>query len=105
MDDRLEQLRRRLEQQPDDPECLYALGIEHARNGSDDRAIAHLRLATNLAPHFTDAWIQMASCQHRSRDMEAARASLDQAIELAGSEIDAQALEAIRALSRRLEEE
>lgn len=104
MDDRLEQLRRRLEQQPDDPECLYALGIEHARNGRDDRAIAHLRLATNLAPHFTDAWIQLASCQHRSRDMEAARASLDQAIELAGSENDARTSEAILALSRRLEQ-
>ncbi len=105
MDDRLEELRRRLDMHPDDPECLYALGMEHARIGQDDRAIAHLELATNLAPEFADAWIQIAACQHRSHDSRSARSSLERASEAATATDDAQAIAAILALERQLEQE
>jgi Flp pilus assembly protein TadD len=105
LDDRLEELRRRLEKHPDDPECLYALGIEHARIGQDDRAIAHLELATNLAPEFADAWIQIAACQHRSHNFRSARSSLERASEAATATDDAQAIAAILALERQLEQE
>ena len=105
LDDRLEELRRRLEQHPDDPECLYALGMEYARIGQDDRAIAHLQLATNLAPEYANAWIQTAACQHRSHDAKAARASLERAMEAAEAAEDSEALTAILALERLLEPE
>ena len=104
MGDQLETLRRRLEQEPDDPECLFALGVEYARIGQDDRAIAHLDLATNLDPEFVDAWIQKAACQHRSRDLHAASRSLETAADAALDADNAQAMTAIMALKRQLEQ-
>ena len=103
LDDRLDLLHRRLERDPDDPACLMALGEEYARLGQDDRALAHLDLLTAVHPESAQAWIQKAVCQHRTRDVEGARRSVQEAATLANESGDIESIEAVRALSLQLE--
>jgi Flp pilus assembly protein TadD len=104
MHDQLDLLHRRLEQNPDDPECVLALASEYARLGHDTQAIAHLDLATTMEPSCAAAWVQKAACQHRARDTNGARHSLEEAIHLANENSDHESAYAAAALARQMEE-
>ena len=103
--DRLDLLHRRLERDPDDPACLMALGEEYARLGQDDRALAHLDLLTAVQPESAHAWMQKAICQHRTRDLDGARRSIEAAAAAASATDDHDCMDAVRAVAARLEGE
>jgi Flp pilus assembly protein TadD len=102
--DRLDLLHRRLERDPDDPACLMALGEEYARLGQDDRALAHLDLLTAVQPDSPQAWMQKAICQHRTRDLDGARRSVEEAVTAAAAAGDHDCMDAIRDIASRLED-
>lgn len=75
-DDRIAQLHRLLEAEPDDPFCLYSLGMEHAQRGEHDEALGWFDrvLAVDPAHHY--------AYYHRARTLEEAGRT-DDALETA----------------------
>ena len=105
MKDQLDLLHRRLEHNPSDPDCLVELAREYARLGQNTQAIAHLDLATTIEPNCAAAWVQKAACQHRDRDLDAARRSLEEAFSMAHANSDHDSADAAAALARQMEGE
>ncbi|MCH2148232.1 MAG: hypothetical protein MK095_02225 [Phycisphaerales bacterium] len=105
MQDQLDLLHRRLEHNPNDPDCLVELAREYARLGQNAQAIAHLDLATEIEPAFAAAWVQKAACQHAERDVDGARRSLEEALSMAQANNDHNATDAAAALARQMEGE
>jgi len=64
--DRIAQLERLLEVDPDDAFCLYGLAMEHAKAGAHDEAVRWFDRVLEVEP--THAY----ACYHRARTLEEA---------------------------------
>jgi glycosyltransferase involved in cell wall biosynthesis/tetratricopeptide (TPR) repeat protein len=86
--------KKKIEEQPDDPQAQYELGIQYSELEEPALAIAHHRRALELSPGFRDAWLRVAFChvklaQHREAlaALDAsARTSPDRALEIASAQ-------------------
>lgn len=66
MSERIDQLRKLLEAEPDDVFCLYSLAQEHAKAGDHPAAIDQYRRVIDLDPDYFYAYFHQA----RSLDAE-----------------------------------
>lgn len=69
---------------PRDHQSLYNLGMIYSDMGRLAEATDLLRCATETAPENTNAWVALGVAAMRSKDHNAARAALEQAVTLDG---------------------
>lgn len=82
MTDRIEQLRRMLDREPNDAFCLYALGQEYARTGQLEAAQAHLGHSLEADPDQPYAHYHRARCLMQLGRMEESRQAIDDGLAL-----------------------
>ncbi len=76
----------RLEQDPDNPDLLYTLGVVDSKLGRLDKAKELYIRALNLRPGLAEAWFNLGSLQLATGEPEAAGHSLRQFLALSGSD-------------------
>jgi len=103
MRDRAAQLRRMLEDDPNDAFCLYGLGQEHARDGEVVAAIAWFDRAIEADAKFAYAYFHKAKAQERLGDSIAAAATLRAGLAAARDAGDAHAASEIQAYLESLD--
>lgn len=85
MSDRIAQLHKILQAEPDDSFCLYGMAMEHAKLGHHDDAIAWFDKTLAVDPHYCYAYFHKAKSQQELGDDEAARQTLRAGLEKARS--------------------
>jgi Flp pilus assembly protein TadD len=91
MTDRMRQLQRMLEQQPDDAFLLYGMAMEHKKEGDAAAALEYLGRVTLKDPNHSYAYYQRGLVHESQGDTEAARRSYREGIEAADRSGDAHA--------------
>jgi tetratricopeptide (TPR) repeat protein len=91
MTDRIASLEALLERDPDDAECLYSLGFEHAKAGDTERAVACYDRAIAVDPDFCYAYFHKARALEEADRNDEACAALRAGIERATTLGDAKA--------------
>ena len=81
--DRIALLTRRLEKDPEDSFTRYALGMEHARKGEHDRALALYREVIERDAGYVPAYQMAGQLEVERGEPEAARPWLEKGIEAA----------------------
>lgn len=76
MADRLEQLEKLLEAEPDDAFCLYGLAQEHAKRGNTEQAIAYYDRTLLVDPAYCYAYYHKARAQEDAGRIDDAVATL-----------------------------
>ena len=89
--DRMKQLQRMLERQPDDPFLLYGMAMEYKKAGDPAQALEYLRRVTDKDPNYCYAYYQRGLVHESQGDTEAARRSYQDGIEAADRTGDAHA--------------
>ena len=102
MADRIEQLRRMLEQDPADAFCLYALGMEYAAQQQPGPAVAHLEQSLQSDPDQPYAHFHMARCLAGMGEQARAVAAVDAGLEVASATGDTSAAAELAALRDEL---
>ncbi|MCH2141831.1 MAG: tetratricopeptide repeat protein [Phycisphaerales bacterium] len=82
MADRIEQLRRMLDTEPNDAFCLYALGQEYAREGQFEAAQAHLGQSIEADPDQPYAHYHRAKCLMQLGRIDESRQVIDEGLAL-----------------------
>jgi uncharacterized protein HemY len=77
---RLHKLETLLAKTPGDAFLLYALGLEHRKQGNWDQAVAYLRQALAADGSYVAAWLMMGQIHQQSGDLAAARQTYTQGI-------------------------
>jgi len=98
MTDRIAQLKKLLEANPDDAFCLYALAMEYAASGRHEEAIRHFDSAIASDAEFCYAYYHKARSQKAMSDTENALATLRRGLQQAQSTSDAKAATEITTL-------
>ena len=88
---RMEQLRRMLERDPNDPFLLYAIALEHKKAGDATQAIEFLNKVVQVDPGYCYAYHQRGLTYESLGDLEAARRAYREGIEAATRKGDAHA--------------
>jgi tetratricopeptide (TPR) repeat protein len=88
---RLEQLRRMLERNPNDAFLLYAIALEHKKLGESRQAIEFLDKVVQVDPGYCYAYHQRGLVYELLGDLESARRSYREGIEAATKANDAHA--------------
>ena len=91
MSDRLRQLQKMLERQPDDPFLLYGVAMEHKKAGDAAGALDYLRRVTQKDPNYCYAYYQRGLVHESQGDTEAARRAYHEGIDAANRAADAHA--------------
>ncbi len=91
MADRIEQLRRMLDSDPEDAFCLYALGMEYAGQGEHQAAAAHLEQSLGSDPDQPYACFQLARSLAQLRRSADAASAIDRGLEIAQAQGDEKA--------------
>jgi len=79
--DRLCQLRNLLDKDPHDAFCMYGIGMEHAKEGHTEEAIAWFTRTIETDPAYCYAWYHKAKCQESAGDSAGATRTLQDGIE------------------------
>lgn len=91
MPDRVEQLKKMLEEEPDDAFCLYGLAQEYARQGDHERALEYFHRTIEVDPDSCYSYYHMARVQAEDGHIDDAKATLAKGIEAAQRVRDAKA--------------
>jgi len=83
MTDRLSQLLKLHEADPDDPFCAYGIALEHAKARRYDDALAWLDKTLRTDAHYCYAYFQKAKVHIERGDNEAAKTVLQQGMNAA----------------------
>ncbi len=95
MSDRIEKLQRLLENEPNDPFCLYGLAQEYARIGQHERAIAYFDQTIEVDSSYCYAYYHKARSLEAKGDKQKAVEILEAGLERAQSLGDDKAAEEI----------
>lgn len=98
MPDRIAQLKAMLESDPNDTFCLYGLGMEYARLGQHQQAMAWFDRAIDADPSYSYAYFHKAKSQEAAGDLAGAQTTLRDGLEMAKGLGDAKAASEIGAL-------
>lgn len=98
MPDRITQLKAILEQEPNDPFCLYGLGMEYAKEGNHLGATSWFDLAIDADPENCYAYFHKARSQEAMGDVNGACDTLRHGLEQAKALGDTKALSEISGL-------
>jgi tetratricopeptide (TPR) repeat protein len=104
MTQRIEQLRKLLQSDPNDAFCLYGLALEHAKLGEHDKAIEHFDLAIAADPNSCYAYFHKAKSLEQQGDIAAARYTLAPGLAKAKAIGDQHAMSEISAYLFELED-
>lgn len=91
MVDRVDQLKRMLEAEPNDSFCLYSLGQEHAKKGDHAEAITWYDRAIAAEPGLCYAYFHKARAQESAGDSDGAVHTLRTGLHQARATGDAKA--------------
>ena len=80
MSDRMRQLQRMLERQPDDPFLLYGVAMEHKKAGDAAGALEYLGRVTQKDPNYCYAYYQRGLVHESQGDTDAARRAYQEGI-------------------------
>jgi predicted Zn-dependent protease len=80
---RKEQIEEMLREEPNDPELLYMLAMEHVSSGQDEEAMRWFRELMTRRPDYAPGFHQAARSLARLNKMDDARRVLEQGIPLA----------------------
>lgn len=103
MTDRIEQLKRMLEAEPDDPFCLYSIAQEYGKRGDHEQAVEWYDRALKADPHYHYAYYHKAKALEATEQLDAARSSLQVGIEHARAKGEQKALNELMAFLDELE--
>lgn len=103
MADRIEQLKRLLEVEPDDAFCMYGLALEYAKLGSAAEAVTWFDRTIAADPKQCYAYFHKAKAQQESGDQTAAVATLKAGLTQARAVRDMKAASEIEAFLDELE--
>jgi len=98
----IEQLEKLLSAEPDDAFTLYALALEHAKQGRHDMAVAFFDRCLASDEEYTYAYYHKARSQESADDLGGARATLETGLEVARRVGDAKATSEIGAFLQGL---
>ncbi len=98
MSDRLTQLHRLFEADPNDPFLTYGIALEHAKAGEPDDAITWLDKTLSIDGKYCYAFFQKAKMLDQKGDTDAARQVLTEGIATAQQAGDAHAADEMREL-------
>ncbi|MCC5829004.1 MAG: tetratricopeptide repeat protein [Phycisphaeraceae bacterium] len=92
MTERLTQLMRMHEQEPEDTFCTYGIAMEHNKAGRQDEALAWLNRTLGIDPKYAYAWYQKARVLADMGRNEDAREAATLGIDAARKQGDAKAV-------------
>ncbi len=90
--DRLEQLHKLFEADPQDADLPYMIALEHSKAGDSAEALSWLDKTIALNAHYHYAYFQKAKVLDDDGETDAALAVIDEGIALAGNAGDGKAL-------------
>lgn len=91
MADRIQQLQALLQNEPDDPFCLYGLALEYAKLGRHEEAVTWFDKTLKADPNYCYAYFHKAKSQSESGDTALAAETLRVGLKRARSVGDAKA--------------
>lgn len=103
MADRIDQLRKLLEAEPDDPFCLYSLAQEYAKREDFVQAVEWYDRALKADPHYHYAYYHKAKALQATEQIDAAMATIRVGIEHARAKGEQKALNELMSLMDELE--
>lgn len=103
MTDRIEQLKRLLEAEPDDAFCMYGLALEYAKRNATADAVAWFDRTIATDPRQCYAYFHKAKAQQDSGDTSAAVVTLKAGLNQAQAVRDMKAANEIEAFLDELE--
>jgi tetratricopeptide (TPR) repeat protein len=103
MTDRLEQLQKLYEADPQDADLPYMIALEHGKAGDTAEALDWLDKTIELNAHYHYAYFQKAKLFDEEGEIDQAVAVLDQGIALATQAGDAKALGELQELKLMME--
>jgi tetratricopeptide (TPR) repeat protein len=98
MNDRLTQLQKLHAADPADPFCTYGIGIEHAKVGRRDEAVAWFEKAIAADPAYCYAYYQLGKTLAEMDRPAEARSALERGLDAAARSSDAHARDELAAL-------
>lgn len=98
MTNRIDQLKKLLEADPNDAFCLYGLAFEYEKAGENELAIEHFDLSLAADPDFCYAYYHKARAQKALGDAPGAVATLQAGLERARATGDGKAESEITSL-------
>lgn len=101
--ERLEQLTKMLEQEPDDTFLIYGLALEHKKLGDDTRAIELLDRVIFLDPGYCYAYYQKGMAFESAGEPNAAKSAYRAGIDAAKKKGDAHAQSELEAALSMIE--
>ncbi len=103
MADRLQQLLKLYEADPEDPFCSYGIALEHAKAGRVDDALAWLETTLRVDPNYAYAHYQRARILSESGRIEEARQAVRDGLAAADRAGDGHAADELNTLAASLE--
>jgi predicted Zn-dependent protease len=97
MTDRIAQLKKLLDAEPNDPFCLYGLAQEYAKAGDLDAAVEMYERTIEADPDYCYAYYHLARVHEERDDIDRAHTVLQTGLERAQALGDAQAVGEISA--------
>jgi Tfp pilus assembly protein PilF len=97
MSERLTQLQKLLERQPNDTFILYGIALEYKKDGDPTKALYYLSRVTKIDPGYCYAYHQRGLIYESQNDLAAARQAYTEGIEAATKKGDAHARDEIAA--------
>ena len=97
MSDRIEKLKKMLENEPNDPFCLYGLAQEYTKTGELDRAVELYERTIEIDPAHSYAYFHLARVLEQQDEIDRARQTLQAGLERARAADDQKAAEEIQA--------
>lgn len=99
MADRLEQLLKFHETDPEDTFCTYSIAMEHAKRGEGEAALAWFERTLKIDGDYAYAWYQKASLLNDLGREEEARAAVKQGLAAAERSGDSHAADELATLA------
>jgi len=101
--DRIEQLKKMLQAEPDDAFCMYGLALEYAKRGDAAEAVSWFDRTIAADPRQCYAYFHKAKSQHEAGDATAAQGTLQTGLRQARAIGDLKAASEIEAFLDELE--
>ncbi len=98
MSDRIEQLRKLHDADPEDTFCTYGIAMEYVKLDQPEPAIEWFDKTIDLDSHYHYAYYQKARMLHQLGKTDQARQTLNTAIEIAQADNDQKALSELQQL-------
>lgn len=101
---RIEHLLQALQTRPKDPFVLYALGIEHASSGEDQKARAYFEQALDCDASYVPAYFHLGLCLRRLGEKDKSRETLTRGLSEAKNKGDTHSASEIQGALNESEE-